>query len=211
MLRAYLSNLSPLWPWEKQEDLLRQEVPAWPKGVTVYRDDLDARQRRGRSQDALAARSNLLRTTTRRRADDVILLPSLAVLDWTHDGVVTALAAASARGATVRVLDCGLEIAADAGAAVMAEVAKAFATAKMRDKLHRRGEAGGRVSGAARKAAAAEKMKAVAALWHDPKETRTDAELARMAGVSVNTMKAHHGPRYNRKKIKAARAAKERV
>lgn len=208
MIRAYLSNISPLWPWPRQEALLRIEVPTWPKGVTVFRDDLDVDQRRGRHQSALVARANLMRKSTRRMADNVILLASLAVFDWTIEGVMAGLADAAAGGTTVRVLDCGLTITADAGVNVMGEVARAFAAARLRQKLMKRGEAGGKASASKRWNEAAAKLRVIEKLYHDPEETRTDAELAKLAGVSVNTMKDHMGPRGNRTKRKTARAAK---
>lgn len=211
MKRAYLSNLSPLWPWHKQEALLLSAVPTWPKGIDVLRDELDSQERRGRRQASLVQRDKLLRPSTRRNSDETILLPSLAVFDWTVEGVLAALAAVASRGATVRVLDCNLTIAADAGASVMGEVAKAFAEARMRQKLVKRGEAGGKASAEARWNAAAEKLKSIEKLYRDPQEVRTDAQLANLAGVSVNTMKEHLGPRPHRKKIKAARAAKEQI
>jgi hypothetical protein len=207
-MKAYLSNASKVWPIRRQEELMRAAVPGWPKGCDVSRDILDSQQLMAHRPESLRQLNRLLKPSSFQRPD-TILVAAFPVLGWTADDLVKRLAAAAARGFTVRALDIGMEIGPDANAAALQRAMEAFEVARQRVRDAKRGQTGGRLSGERRRAAAAEKVQPYAKLWRDPKETRTDAEIAALAGVSVNTVKAHLGPRYNRVKIKAARAAKE--
>jgi hypothetical protein len=187
---------------------MRAAVPDWPKGCEVYRDILDSQQLMAHRPESLRQLTRLLKPSSFQRPD-TILIAAFPVLGWTADDLVKRLAAAAARGYVVIALDIDMDIGPNATAAKLQSAMEAFEVARQRVKEVKRGQTGGRLSGQRRKDAAEAKMKGILPLWRDPKETRTDAQIAALAGVSVNTFKAHYGPRYGRAKIKAARAEKE--
>jgi hypothetical protein len=113
--RAYLSNLSKLWPLERQEALHAERTPGWPDDVTVYRDKLGPTLLKAHAPSSLADWANLLRPTSRRPNGETIYLASLAVLAWESEDFMGALAAAAKRHAAVVVLDTGRRIEPDAG------------------------------------------------------------------------------------------------
>ena len=81
--KAYLSNIGLGWTLEQQEKLLATEAPDWP--ATLYKDELPARALRARNPDALKERAALVRSSSRRRDDEVIHVVSLGVLAWRQD------------------------------------------------------------------------------------------------------------------------------
>ena len=103
-VRAFISNIAPGWPAERQEALLAEHVPGWPN-VTVYRDILDARARRAHLDADMADRAVMLRPTGRPRAGEVIYVASLAVLARGKDEFARVEADAKRRGATFIALD----------------------------------------------------------------------------------------------------------
>ena len=215
--RAYLSNLSPLWPAARQEALLREAFPAWPKGVTVFRDDIDARDRRGHSTELLVKRSEMLRGTTRKGHTERITLASLAVLAWSAEDMLECLTLALSRGAIVRVLDAGIEIPPTPDAAVLHRAAQAFRRARARGVVMERGKAGGMASATQRVAEAKAKAELIRAEWALPSEDYPTLDLLTKAGISRNTARLYLGKRdvaqRNHQaslKRKAARAATEK-
>lgn len=145
--RAYLSNLSKLWPLERQEALHAERTPGWPDDVTVYRDKLGPTLLKAHAPSSLADWANLLRPTSRRPNGETIYLASLAVLAWESEDFMGALAAAAKRHAAVVVLDTGRRIEPDAGAAELAEALSEFRASRRKEQ-----------TGDARKAAAAARV-----------------------------------------------------
>ena len=131
--RCYLSNISPLWPFARQQELLVAALPGWPKSCAVFRDEVEARKRRGFRPTSLTQRAELLRATSRRQAED-IYLATLGVFAWTQDDMMQSLTLAAARGATVHVLDAGLAVTPQADAAILHQAVVAFAAARKADK-----------------------------------------------------------------------------
>src|SRR4051812_8538458 len=119
--RVYLSNISPVWPFHRQEALLRKAIPGYPDGVMVFRDELDSKARQGRHAAMLARRSIMLRDTHRPTPEDVCVA-ALAVLDWTIKGLSACMKLLAARQATLHVLDAGLKIPPSNGAELMYHV-----------------------------------------------------------------------------------------
>lgn len=185
MTKAYISNISPLWPVERQEAML-------PDGVVVFRDVLTPKERQAHRTAALVQRAEMLRPSTRRNGEE-IYIASLAVLDWTAEGMMEALTAAMARGATVRVLDAGLSIGPTARVTTLYVAAVAFAAARKRSQEVDRGRAGGEASARKRSEASKARALTIKAEWGMP-EPPTAILLAR-AGLSYNTAKLHLGPR----------------
>lgn len=192
--RAYLSNLSPRWPFDKQEAALRAALEGWPKGVTVLRDDLDARARRAHNTASLAARESLLRPS-QRKDGETIYVASLAVLAWTIGDLMLVLTAAGMRGAAIVALDAGLTIPPSDAASVLHQAAVAFEAARMADIALNIGEAGAKKSAERRADAAKAKTDALKEFWRLPSAEHSTADLLAQFDVSMNTAKKHLGVR----------------
>lgn len=210
-LRVYKSNLSSPWTERRQDEVLSRAIPGYPRGVEIVTDWPDSSARQGHKPDLPGRDHTLLRRASRRQ-QEAIYVASLSVLAQSWEDVARCLALAADRGATVHVAGVNppLVIPPSDDAAVFARAAQEFAAGKMRQKLEKRGQVGGRVSAAKKMADAEKKADLIAKLWHSPKETRRDAELAELAGLSVNTVKRILGDR-PRKAIKKAREAQVRA
>lgn len=217
-LRAYKSNLSAPWTERRQDEALARAIPGYPRDVDMVSDWPDGGERQGH-KPLLPNRDTLLLRGASRRAEEAIYMASLSVLaqSWEDGvtgewGVARCLALAADRGATIHVVgsEPPLVIPPSGDAALFAQAAQEFAQGKRRQRAEKRGQVGGRVSAERRRAEAREKLKTIERFWHDPKETRKDAELAAIAGVSVNTVKEHLGDR-PRKAIKRAREAADKA
>lgn len=193
--RSYTSNISPLWPIKRQEALLKEAFPGWPRGVTTFHDEIEARDRRGHSPALLGKRTEMLRPTTRKGSTERITVASLAVLAWSAEDMLECLTLALARGATVRVLDAGLEIPPTTDAPVLHQAAVAFREARTRGVVMERGKAGGEASGAAKRDAAKAKAELLRPYWCLPSEDYPTDPLLKRFGLSRNTAKLYLGPR----------------
>jgi hypothetical protein len=213
-LRAYISNISPLWPVEQQEAALKAALPGWPDGVMIFRDVLDTRARRAHRISSLIERADMLRAST-RRSPGSIYLASLAPLAWTAEDLMECLSLAAAKNATVHVLDAGLVIPPSPGAEALHQAAIAFRKARERQSGWERGKRGGQASGEMRSAAAKERAETIRERWALPTADYPTIALLAEAGISLNTAKMHLKPRpiaqrerEAAQKRKAARAAK---
>jgi hypothetical protein len=205
--RAYLSNIHPRWPFDRQERSLSVGVPGWPRGVAVYRDELTASQRKRRAVGELEGRITLLRQTTRgRRGSEDIYVASLAVLAWTMADLLECLTLAQTRGATVHVLDTGLVLTPDAGPAALHQATKDFATGRKSSIAM----AGGEVSGRLRSEAARAKAKAMEPFWRLSSEEYPTIPLLARFGLSRNTANLYLGKRPEAQRTHEA-ARKRRV
>lgn len=190
MHRAYTSNISPIWRFDRQEALLRAALPGYPKGVEVFRDEMDGRVRRGRKPASLYHRAEMLRATTKRRGE-IVHVATLAVMAWTQDDLLEALTLALARGVTVRALYDDLTIQPDAGPDVLHAAVVAFA------KGRKAGSAfiGGKISGEAKEAVARAKAQRIADIYGMPTDKMSWSELIRVSGLVRNTIIKHLGKR----------------
>lgn len=190
--RIYISNISPLWSEDRQEALLREAIPSYPNGATVYDDILTPRERRAHKAPSLVNRDQMLRPTSARRPA-TIYVASLAVFAWTEGDMLKAITAAAAKGMTIQVLDAGLTIGPDAGAAVMSQAIEAFTQARKRQTEYEKGQRGGEVSARKREEKARAAADTIRAAWARRDESTKDL-LAR-AGISLNTAKRYLGSR----------------
>jgi hypothetical protein len=191
--RTYTSNLSPRWPFDKQEALLRT-LDGWPKGYAALRDDLDVRARRAHKAASLVGRASLLRPS-RRSDGETIYVASLAVLAWSVGDLLAVLTAAGMRGAAVVALDVGLTIPPSDASAVLHQAMQAFELSRKADAALKAGEAGSKVSVERRTDAARAKCETIRREWRaHPSEPPTSDLLAK-AGVSRNTVKKYVGDR----------------
>lgn len=187
--RAYLSNISPLWPISRQEELIDACGP-----VEVFQDILSPKERKGHGICTLKQRQAMLRPSC-RDAGEIIYVAALAVLAWSAEDLLVCLTLANARGAIVEVLDCDLSIPPGAGSDVLHEAVKAFAASRQRDAAYVRGKRGGETSGAQRAAQARAKAETVRAEWALPSDLYRTVDLLVTAGLSRNTIKLYLGPR----------------
>lgn len=190
--RVYLSNISPLWSIDRQEALLRDAIPGYPKGVNVYDDILTPRERRAHQTIYLVDRDQMLRPSSARRAA-TIYIASLAVFAWSDADMLKAVTAAAAKGMTIRVLDVDLTIGPDAGAAVMSRAIEAFAEGRKRQTEFIRGQAGGKASAENREAKTRAAAESIKAAW--ARRDESTKELLARAGISLNTAKRYLGAR----------------
>lgn len=190
MNRAYLSNISPVWLFERQEALLRAALPSYPSDVQVFRDEVDALTRKARNAKALTQRAEMLWPKSRPR-DETIHVASLAVLAWTQDDMMLTLTLALARGASVRALDVDLTITASSGPNVLHAAAEAFA----KGKAARAAYFGGSISGPRKEAKAKAKAERIRDIYGLPIDAMPWAELLRISGLTRNTIIKHLGPR----------------
>jgi hypothetical protein len=205
--RAYLSNLHPRWPFDRQERALSVGVPGWPRGVAVYRDELTLSQRKRHMVGDLEGRITLLRQTTRgRRGGEGIYVASLAVLAWTLADLLECLTLAQSRGSTVHVLDTGLVLTPDAGPAALHQATKDFAAGRKSSS----GMVGGEISARLRSEAARARAETIRAEWSLPSDEYPTLALLARAGLSRNTAKLYLGSRSEAQRIHEA-ARKRRV
>jgi len=199
--RAYLSNIHPRWPYDRQERALSVGVPGWPKGVAVYRDELTLSQRKRHMVGDLEGRIALLRQTTRgRKGAEDIYLASLAVLAWTLPDLLECLTLAQSRGSTVHVLDTGLILPPDAGPGALHQATKDFATGRKSSI----GMVGGEISARLRSEAARAKAEAMKPFWCLPSEEYPTIPLLKRFGLSRNTANLYLGKRPEAQRIHEA-------
>lgn len=191
---VYMSNLSPLWPMQKQREALAGVLP---DARRVFVDELSAAERMARARVTLVERDKALRAST--RGNRVMAVASLACLDWTLKGVISAIELAHEKKTAVRVMVPAFEIAPKALAATWKLVAEAFEQSKARERAERAGMTGGRVSGRKREMAALAALETIRERWlfGDPREHPQIALLAE-CGVSRNTAIKHLGQRRKR-------------
>ncbi len=180
LILVYLSDVSPWWTIERQETALADVLPK----ATVFRDLLGVRARRGHSANDLVQRGMMLRPTTRRDKGVEIHVASLAVLAWAEDDLRAVLETIAARGATL--------ISAEGYAG---DPVAAWAVARRRSRLEGAALRGSAVSAERRRAASEAAVKLIAGDWPLPSRDYPTDELKARCGLSLNTIKAHLGPR----------------
>jgi hypothetical protein len=179
-LRGYISNISPLWKIEDQRKMLAAE------GVDpdrIFVDELTTIERRAHRVESLSARAEMLRPTT-RKSDERIIIASPAVLAWSSEDFTAALTEAAARNATVRFLDTNLEVGPQAKIPQLHKAAKAFAATRKRSGEVEHGRAGGLKSAEVRsKETAAKSIEAEWALSEGEEGYMPTSEL--LASVTI--------------------------
>ena len=191
------------WPVERQRQALAEAGFDGP----IYEDTLTRAHLRGRNVAALQQRAAMLRPTS-RAGSEVILVASIRVLALSPVDLTAALAAASARHATIRALNTGLEIGPDAGAAEIAAATSAWDKDRRddqtRDARSKGNEAAVRAAERRREAG----LSIATPLWGLPSEAMPASEISKRSGLSVGTLYRFLGPRtpaQRRVKAKAVR------
>lgn len=186
IFKTYLSNLSPLWTIKRQEAIL--------DGVdgTKFCDELDSGERRGYRINGLPSRDMMLRKSTRSE-DQIIQIASIAVLARNSEDLMIVLTQAAERNAIIRDLSANMDIKPNAKAKDLKVVAALFADATKRAAEKVRGQTGGQRSGSIKAAQA----KAVAMKYENDwcNHEKTNKDLSKESGLSVNTLKLYLGRR----------------
>jgi Meiotically Up-regulated Gene 113 (MUG113) protein len=186
-LKGYISNLSVVWPVSRQQSVFDAH------SIEVqYQDDLGADERRGYRLNGLPDRETMLRPS-QRNSNRIFCVASLACFARNGDDLVAALSKAASVGATIRDLSAGFDITPNAKAKDLKIATEAFAKGRMREKELVRGQTGGRKSGGVRANAAKELALKFEADWQDFK--KTNQEISKESGLSVNTLKLYLGRR----------------
>lgn len=186
-LKGYISNLSPVWPVSRQQSVFDAH------SIEVqFQDDLGADERRGYRLNGLPDRETMLRPS-QRVSDRIFCVASLACFARNGDDLVAALSKAASVNATIRDLSAGLDITPNAKAKDLKHATEVFAKGRLREKELVRGQTGGRKSGGVRANAARELALKFEADWQDFK--KTNQEISKESGLSVNTLKLYLGRR----------------
>lgn len=188
--RAYLSNVTAIWPLPKQREVLAA-LPGWPSAYVLFEDEIDARQRRRKNSRVLVQRNEMLRVTTRPQGSEEMFVAALPVFAMSIEDAIHALTLAGARGAIVHFLHEGLTVAPASGAETLHTIATAFAQAK----LDGRAATAGQISGAKKEVVAKADCERVRPLYGHPTGEVSWAELERVSGRTRNTVIKHLGPR----------------
>jgi len=184
--KAYISNLSPVWPVSRQEAILA--------GIdaTIYRDELPSAERRGYRVDGLPERGQMLRPSS-REAGQIIFVASIGVLARNAEDLMLVLAQIAERKATIRDLSAKIDIKPNATTKDLNVVTKVFIEARKRAIESERGKTGGQKSGGLRAQLAKETAVKFEGEWQDFK--KTNQQIAKDSGLSVNTLKLYLGRR----------------
>lgn len=182
--KVYMSNISPLWPFARQEKIIAPALIA--RGITERKDfvdDLTLNERKAHHEEHLIQRTQLLRPSTRKDGG-LIVLPSLAAFAWSVEGMMAALTRAAANKATVWVIDADITLKPKVDAGAWAKAADAFRKARKREQAEERGKAGGDASAAKRsKKSVCEAERAAWALSEDEPGYEKTEEILRRIGV----------------------------
>ena len=184
--RAYLSNVTAIWPLPKQREMMAA-LPNWPDGYVIFEDEIDVRARRRKNPAVLAKRNEMLRVTTRPRGGEEVVVAALPVFAMSIEDMMHSLTLAGMRGAAVRFLNEGVTVEPGSGAEALHQIASAFSAAKFEGRT----QVAGQISGAKKEAAAREKAEKVRLVYGDPSWPMS--RLAEASGLSRNTLEKHLG------------------
>jgi hypothetical protein len=190
--KVYMSNISPLWPFERQTPLLEKAKAAGFTELDIRKDVLDVKERRAHKIESLTERHILLRNSTRKDGGTLIF-PTLAGVAWSSDDLFAVLATAADLNMKIWVLDQDLKIPTRGARAQWRKAAEAFVESRKRDQTLERGQAGGNASAERR----AERLKAgieqAKPLWGQ--DDLTMQKISEKVGVSVSGLVATLGKR----------------
>jgi activator of HSP90 ATPase len=187
-MKVYRSNLFAWWTPERQDDTLDEYKPSWRSMKVFSDDDLNDRELRGNYQDKLTEQAIMLRASTRKVAED-ILVASLAVLAKSNAHMRDLAKALAAQGAKI-------ESAEDATTYNPKQIDKLIAAwnrARTKSRLEGAAKRGGEASATIRKAKSLEGAKRIWDRWKLPSDEWPTKVLLAEAEITRNTMNAHYG------------------
>lgn len=184
---AYISNLSPVWPVSRQQAIFAEH------GIEqTHQDELTADERRGYRLNGLPDREMMFRPST-RQGDRTICVASLACLARNAEDLMVVLSRAAELNTTIRDLSANINIKPNARTKDMKLASELFAKGRKRERELVRGQTGGRKSGGLRAQLARDTARKFEADWQDFK--KTNQQIAKESGLSVNTLKLYLGRR----------------
>lgn len=183
---AYLSDMSPWWTMERQEEALAAFLPS----CKVYRDVLPMSDQNSHCPEALAERSLMLNPSTMQEGVTVHVA-SMAVLAWSEADMEVVLRALGDQNAILCPADGGLRLVPHLDG-IEAGVEE-WRIARTRSRLKGAARRGGAVSAARKMAAADAGIEKIRSRWGDA-SWRT-ADLLAEAGVTRNTVNKRLGGR----------------
>ena len=188
--RAYLSNVTAVWPLSRQREMLAT-LEGWPDEFVVFEDDLNLKSRRRIASNILVRRNEMLRATTRKGGEEAVFVAATSVFALSIEDMMEVLTLAGIRGASVHFIHEGITVAPSTGAEALHRIALAYAQAKREG----RAVGAGRISADKRKAEAKADCERIRTLYAMPSREVGWAELQRVSGRSRNTIIAHLGER----------------
>lgn len=184
----------------------REILASFGDDVIEYCDELDADERRGYRVDGMINRTQMLRPSTRKEGATIVVA-SLGVLARNAEDLLMVIGLAAERNATIRDLHAGFEIKPDAKMRDMKRATEEFAKSRVKARAADRGKFGGQKSGAVRAAMAKEVALKFENDWCA--SDKTNKEIVRQSGLSVNTLKLYLGRRDDAKRRWAARTKRK--
>jgi hypothetical protein len=186
--KVYRSNLFAWWTPDQQNAALDEYKPDWRKLKVFSDDELNDRELRGRYQDKLTERAIMLRPST-RKTPDTILVASLVVLAKADPDMRQLAQALAAQSAVIE----SAEDATIYNPKQLDKLIAAWARARTKSRLEGAAKRGGEASATIRKAKSLEGAKRIWNRWKLPSDEHKTADLLAEAGISRNTMNAHYG------------------
>jgi DNA invertase Pin-like site-specific DNA recombinase len=186
--KVYRSNLFAWWTPDRQDATLDKYKPGWREHKVFSDDGLTACELRGNYQDKLTERAVMLRPST-RKTSDIVLVASLAVLARTEDDMRQLAKDLAAQSAVIE----SVEDVTTYNPKQTDKLIAAWKRARTKSRLEGAAKRGGQKSASIRKAASLEGAKRIWDRWKLPTNEHRTAELLAEAGISRNTMNAHYG------------------
>jgi hypothetical protein len=214
-VKVYRSNIAKSWSIERQAAVLSERL-AGLKVAASYEDILSPAKLKARHPGDLHERNDAALRRTGRRVNhgEELHVASLACLAWDAVDLAGALAAASARNATVVAADAGLEIPPGYGPDMAVRIAEAFRDAKLRNQTHPGRSMGYQIAATLRREETAARIEKIRPFWH--LRSPSTAELLRVAAgrdgtpMAPATAKTHLGSRKKAQQNYERKLARER-
>jgi hypothetical protein len=186
--KVYRSNLFAWWTPDRQDAALDKYKPGWREHKVFSDDDLTDRELRGSYQDKLTERAIMLRPST-RKMPDTILVASLAVLAKADADMRRLAKDLAAQGAVIE----SVEDVTTYNPKQTAKLIAAWGRARTKSRLEGAAKRGGEKSASIRKAKSLEGAKRIWDRWKLPSDEWPTKILLAEAEITRNTMNAHYG------------------
>lgn len=186
--KVYRSNLFAWWTPDRQDAALDKYKSGWREHKVFSDDDLTDRELRGSYQDKLTERAIMLRPST-RKTPNIVLVASLAVLAKAEADMRQLAKDLAAQGAVIE----SVEDVTTYNPKQTDKLIAAWGRARTKSRLEGAAKRGGQKSASIRKAASLEGAKRIWDRWKLPSDEHKTADLLAEAGISRNTMNAHYG------------------
>lgn len=205
-LKAYQSNISPLWPQSRQDEMFMKHFEgAKAFFPPIFSDDITKGDRRAKRVEVLVERHQLFRPST--RTGGTIFVAALPCLAYDTDDFIFVLKQAADKSVSIHVLDTGMIFKPCKSRVELNRAKDIFAETKAKAKGFENGQLGGQTSAANKRAKLLAAAEIARPYWH--LDEPSNIALSKMAGASVNSLKEILGLREDaRRKYKTAQKRK---